>query len=158
MTLTILVPYLPVLLLFFANNLKYLLPLLPYDFGAVRRGAADGYPWDAVILLPSRAVDFATLNDRCVALLTAIPVFGFFGMSKDAINVYRKYLVALGMGRIWPVLGEEYDPDSNVGSSATQGILTSSETTQYVNSGAYPCCLRRPPIQFTRRLTVCARV
>lgn len=132
MTLAILIPYLPVLLLIFANNVHYLLPFKHYDFGAVRRGEIDGHPWSAIVLLPIAALDFPTLNDRYIAVLTAIPVFGFFGMSKDAINMYRGYLVALGLGRLWPVLREEYDPDSQVGSSATAGILTSSETTQYV--------------------------
>lgn len=143
MTLAILVPYLPVLLLIFVNNMNYLLPFQPYDFGATRRGELDGFPWSAVILLPTQALDFPTLNDRYIAVLTAIPVFGFFGMSKDAINVYRGYLVALGLGRLWPVLREEYDPDSQAGSSAT-GILTSSETTQYVSSArsSLPWALR----------------
>ena len=134
MTLAILIPYLPVLLVIFVNNMHYLLPFQPYDFGAVRRGELDGYPWSAVILMPSQAIDFPTLNDRYIAVLTAIPVFGFFGLSKDAINVYRGYLVALGLGRLWPVLREEYDPDSEGGSNTTPGILTSSETTQYVPS------------------------
>lgn len=133
MTLAILILYLPILIAIFLNNMKYLLPLQPYDFGAVRRGELDGYKWNAIILLPSQALDFPTLNDRYVAMLTAIPVFGFFGMSKDAINVYRRYLVALGFGTLWPGLREDYDPDSQRGSSATWGILTSSETTRYVS-------------------------
>lgn len=134
MTLAILVPYLPVLLIFFYNNIRFIIPLQPFDMGAIRRGEVDGVPWDAIILLPTRAIDFPTLNDRFISMLTAIPVFVAFGMSKDAINVYRTYLVALGLGRIWPVLREDYDPDSQAGSSATPGILTSSETTQYVSS------------------------
>ncbi|SPN98367.1 uncharacterized protein DNG_01412 [Cephalotrichum gorgonifer] len=138
MTLAILVPYLPITLMYFINNIRYIVPLDPYDFGAVRRGEVDGLPWDSVILLPSRALDFATQNDRFTAILTVIPVFGFFGMSKDAINIYRRYLVALGLARIWPSLEGEYDPDrtgSRFGSShGTSGIIASSTTTQYAHS------------------------
>ena len=132
MTLVILIPYLPVLLLYFYNNIRFLLPLDPYDFDAVRHGEIDGVPWNAIIKLPTEAMDWATINDRFSAMLTALAVFAFFGMSQDAINVYRTYLVALGLGRFWPALLEEYDPDSHAGSSITPGILTSSETTQYV--------------------------
>lgn len=134
MTLAILVPYLPVLLMFFVNNVRYILPLDPYDPGALHRGEFDGMPWNSVILFPTRALDWATLNDRYSAILTAVPVFGFFGMSKDALNLYRVFLLALGLGRVWPALREEYDPDrggTQIGSnSGTSGILTSSETTQ----------------------------
>lgn len=133
MTLAILVPYLPLLIVLFVQNISLNTPLQPFDMGALRRGEIDGAPWNSVILLPTRGLDFATLNDRFTAIITAIPVFVAFGMTKDAINVYRAYLVALGLGRIWPVLKEEYDPDSQVGGSATPGILASSETTQYVS-------------------------
>lgn len=119
MTLSILVPYLPLMLLYFVNNVRYLLPLDPYDFSAIHGGDVTGQPWNSIVLLPSKAIDWASMNDRFSAMLTAIPVFGFFGMSKEALNMYRVYLVALGFGRIWPVLNEEYDPDgrSHYGSS-----------------------------------------
>lgn len=132
MTLSILVPYLPLMLLYFVNNVRYLLPLDPYDFSAIHGGDVTGQPWNSIVLLPSKAIDWASMNDRFSAMLTAIPVFGFFGMSKEALNMYRVYLVALGFGRIWPVLNEEYDPDGRSHYGSSQGILTSSETTQYV--------------------------
>lgn len=132
MTLSILVPYLPLMLLYFVNNVRYLLPLDPFDFSAIHNGELTGVPWNSIILLPSKTLDWASMNDRFSAMLTAIPVFGFFGMSKEALNMYRVYLVALGFGRIWPVLNEEYDPDGRSHYGNSQGILTSSETTQYV--------------------------
>lgn len=136
MTLSILVPYLPLMLLYFVNNVRYLLPLDPFDFSAIHDGKVTGVPWNSIILLPSKAIDWASMNDRFSAMLTTIPVFGFFGMSKEALNMYRVYFVALGFGRIWPVLNEEYDPDGRSHYGNSQGILTSSETTQYVPS--YP--------------------
>lgn len=130
MTLAILIPYLPILLMMFYMNMVYLLPLKPYSFAELHSNEGP-LPWKAIILLPSRAIDFVTTNDRFMCMLTAIPVFGFFGLSKDAINLYREYLVALGLGRCWPALKEEYNPDITTGSAGERGILTSSETTQY---------------------------
>lgn len=46
--------------------------------------------------------------NRWIWLSGGFIVFAFFGFGKDAINMYRTGLLALGLGRVFPSLRQEY--------------------------------------------------
>ncbi|ATY65288.1 a-pheromone receptor, partial [Cordyceps militaris] len=72
-----------------------------------------------------RLNSFGSLNNGYISILTAIPIFLFFGMTKDAINSYRMVLVYIGLGKVWPDLRNEYDPDRKAMQTTTSsGYLT----------------------------------
>lgn len=86
------------------------------------------FDWNKVILVPSREVDWELFEASWIPVFSTIPIFLFFGMTKDALNDYRKISLLFGAGRIWPKLHEEYDPDrvssSRSGSSGTFNFST----------------------------------
>lgn len=134
MTLSILVPFFPIELLFLAYNLLSLnLPLKPYDFYQIHHGN-NPFPFEFISFTTSDLVGFVDLNSNYMPVITVIPLFWFFGTTKEAINIYREYLLALGLGRWFPKLHDEYDPDrsSSTGMSWRQSlskVLRSSTRT-----------------------------
>lgn len=57
------------------------------------------------------------MNNCYIPIATAIPIFVFFGLTKDAINDYRQVFLFFGFGAIFPGLHNEYDPDRTVTTS-----------------------------------------
>ncbi|KAK1769176.1 pheromone A receptor-domain-containing protein [Phialemonium atrogriseum] len=111
MALSILIPFVPIQLLFLYYNLLALnLPLKPYDFKQIHYGN-NPYPFNFISFSTSDTIGFIELNRNYVAIITVVPIFWFFGLTKEAINTYRQYLLALGLGTLFPNLNEEYDPD-----------------------------------------------
>lgn len=111
MALSILIPFVPIQLLFLYYNLLALnLPLKPYDFKQIHYGN-NPYPFNFISFSTSDTIGFIELNRNYVAIITVVPIFWFFGLTKEAINTYRQYLLALGLGKWFPNLNEEYDPD-----------------------------------------------
>lgn len=60
--------------------------------------------FDTIVLVPSGGEVF---YDRWVWLGSGIAVFVFFGFGRDALNMYRAGLLALGLGRLFPSLKQE---------------------------------------------------
>lgn len=111
MVLSILIPFLPIVFTLCALNILSLEKIEPFNYGNIHGPSDSGIPWGAVTLLPSRVLDFGSFNNAYISIITAIPIFIFFGMTKDAMNSYRLVLLFLGFGKIWPNLHNEYDPD-----------------------------------------------
>ncbi|KAF4444547.1 pheromone a factor receptor [Fusarium acutatum] len=133
MVLAILVPYLPlVVTLAFLNMLKAF-PLQPFDYDLIHNRVIP-YPWSAVIFVPSNGVNFGYLNNCYIHILSAIPVVIFFGMTKDAMNSYRRGLLCLGFGCLFPKLHEEYDPDRTIGGSSSGHSRFMGSTTSTTSS------------------------
>ncbi len=110
MAMCILVPYAPVELLFLIFNVILGWPWMkPYDFKAIHYAANPA--WSSITLFDYDSVSFAEMNMNWIPVITALVIFFFFGTGKDAINTYRKYLLAIGLGRLFPALRQEYDPD-----------------------------------------------
>lgn len=110
MALSIITPYVPLQMAFFVINLTRTLgDLAVYDYQAIH--SAIDPPWRAIIFLPSWMMDFAILNQPWVAIVTTIPIVLFFGMTKEAIDIYRTFLIYLGFGTCLPSLKEPYGPD-----------------------------------------------
>lgn len=104
MTLTIIAPWLPLQVMFLFNNVQTGWPWDdPFELGSVH---ADG--WNQIDYIPSSAVPWAHMYGAYAYALESLVVFLFFGLTKDAHDLYRGYLRALGLGRIFPNLNEEY--------------------------------------------------
>lgn len=111
MVISILIPFLPITITICVLNVRAFGQIEPFDFNTIH-GSEDRFiPWNAVLFMPSRIIDFATFNIGYISILTAIPIFLFFGMTKDALNSYRVIFLFFGLGKIWPSLHNEYDPD-----------------------------------------------
>jgi len=121
MTFLILAPYLAITLTYFAANLASLKEgMLAFSWEEIH-----GQDWGSVVRFPSQATDWATLYADYIPIVTSLPVMLCFGFTKDAVNEYRRALVWVGLGRWWPGLRTEWDPDR--GSSAGESPLSSPE-------------------------------
>ena len=129
MSVCIIIPYAPLQVTIAALAIKGLVPLMPYSFDRIHDHAFP-YPWDSVLFVPSYMLDFTTMYSAYIPIITIIPIFWFFGKTKDAINTYREFLIKLGLGRLFPRLNEEYDPDRRMpdGTVSTTSRLLSRLT------------------------------
>lgn len=128
MAISIITPYVPLQMAFFVINLKETLTLLtPYDYYAIHF-IPYPYPWKAIIFLPSWDMDFATLNQPWVAIVTTIPIVMFFGMTQDAIDAYRGFLVQLGFGFCFPKLKDPYKPKPRSNETSKRSWWSSSKS------------------------------
>lgn len=129
MVLSILVPFLPIVITLAVLNVRQASPLLPFDYGLIHDHVFP-FPWDTIVYLPSAAQDFSFLNNAYIAIASAIPVFVFFGMTKAAMNDYRRALLWCGLGRVFPVLYQVYDPDREAyGNSSTVSSRTTNTSS-----------------------------
>ncbi|ORY69759.1 putative mating type pheromone G-protein coupled receptor [Pseudomassariella vexata] len=103
MSLSILVPYVPLMVAFLIANVQDT-DFRPYDYRRMHSNAQeDGqYPWDAILFVPSWLVPFSTINQPWIPILTTMPIFVFFGLTREAIETYRGYARAVGLGRFFP--------------------------------------------------------
>jgi pheromone a factor receptor len=125
MALSILIPYLPLTIYFSIDNLISSLPLRAYNFSA----AHNPETWWLVPPVTSDQVGFAFQNVAYIPILTAIPIFWFFGLTKDAVNTYRRYLLVVGVGRLFPRLYQEYDPDARLYATGSSSKWSSGQRT-----------------------------
>lgn len=108
MTMVILVPFFPMQMFWlYSNIVSGLNDLQPYDFHRIHSSGT----FNLVTFTTSDKMSFVEMNMNYVAILSVIPIAWFFAATKDAINTYRVYLLALGMGRFFPKLHVEYEPD-----------------------------------------------
>lgn len=108
MTLSILLPYTILIFIFLYRNIRSGSTwTAPYSFSAVRNNPL----WNKVLYVTSAQAGFPRLQLNYVPILTAVPIFLFFGTTSEAINTWRRALLALGLGRVFPSLNKEYDPD-----------------------------------------------
>ncbi|XWW96973.1 hypothetical protein V2A60_004953 [Cordyceps javanica] len=141
MVTSILVPFLPINVTLCVLNVQALSGMVPFNVNQIHHPTSpDQPPWGAILFLPSSAISFGSLNNGYISIITAIPIFIFFGMTKDAMNSYRVILLRLGLGRIWPSLHNEYDPDRKaMQTAAATGYLarSSKRTKSSQNSSQY---------------------
>ncbi|PHH52753.1 Pheromone receptor 1 [Ceratocystis fimbriata CBS 114723] len=124
MSLTIIVPYLPVIMYFVSRNIRVFTPFLAFDFHKIHAGV-PGMPWNTVVYIAGEWNTFILTNSTWIYPICAIPIFLFFGLTRDAINNYRRILVRCGMSRFWPWLLEEYTPGRVQQPSWARSILSS---------------------------------
>ena len=81
-------------------------------------GAHDPEYWDNIVMVPSNG---RVLYDRWIWLTSGVIVFVFFGCGRDAVNMYRTGLLAVGFGKVFPSLS----PDHRSSGSATMSSFSS---------------------------------
>ncbi|KAG6039444.1 hypothetical protein E4U41_002624 [Claviceps citrina] len=113
MVISILIPFLPVVIALAAFNITQMEGLRPYDFDQVHNHASP-LPWNTILFLPSRQIHWAVMNNCYIPIGTAVPIFLYFGLTKDAINNYRQIALFFGLGALFPGLRQEYDPFKSV--------------------------------------------
>lgn len=105
---SILVPFLPMQLFWLyyaiASGLKF---VQPYDFGKIH----DPATFNLITFTTSQGVNPLDMNGNYMAIITVVPIFFWFGFTKEAVNTYRVYCLNVGLGRFFPKLHEEYEPD-----------------------------------------------
>ncbi|KAL7950489.1 pheromone receptor [Trichoderma barbatum] len=128
MVISILIPFLPIVLVLATMNVIHTIPLQPFDFDVIHDNQRP-VPWDVIIYMPSSRIGWMFMNICYVPIATAIPIFVFFGMTKDAMNCYRMILLYVGLGKVFPTLYEEYNPDSRALASLSNGGSSSYTTS-----------------------------
>lgn len=124
MALTIVVPYCPMQLIFLFNNIKLGWPWSdPYDLAQLHRPG-----WgDRIDYAPSTVVSFVSMYINYIAALEVVVFFLYFGRTKEAHEMYRRYLRALGLGKFFPWLKEEWTP-SNRSSVSMKSLWPRAKT------------------------------
>ncbi|KAL6713188.1 a-factor receptor [Lecanora helva] len=74
-------------------------PLLPYDWSAIH-----GPDWNTIQFFPSGGT---VLFDRWIQIAVGFAIFPFFGLGKDAQVMYRRWLLSMGLGKIFPRLHQQ---------------------------------------------------
>ncbi|KAG5985026.1 hypothetical protein E4U55_001962 [Claviceps digitariae] len=140
MVISILIPFLPVVVALAAWNILQMHGIRPYDYDQVHNQASP-LPWNTILFVPSSQINWALLNNCYIPITTAIPIFVFFGLTKDAINHYRKIALFFGLGSLFPGLRQEYDPDkavlvggSSFGSRYMRSTVSAPSKAESINS------------------------
>lgn len=68
-------------------------PLLPYSWDLVHSPQ-----WGDIMLIPTGGEVY---YDRWIQIALGFGVFVFFGLGQDALNLYRKWLLKIGFGRVF---------------------------------------------------------
>ncbi|KKP06116.1 pheromone a factor receptor [Trichoderma harzianum] len=136
MVISILIPFLPVILALAAINIVNTLPLEPFDFKAIH-SSERSVPWNTIMYLPSSQIGWMFMNICYVPIVTAIPVFVFFGMTKDAMNCYRVILLS----------SKKNPTSSGVLSNILSNQTTSSTHQQPLPTASLPIHNQDVPIQ-----------
>ncbi|KAK0673817.1 putative pheromone receptor [Cercophora samala] len=123
MTLSIIVVVLPLILIFLVRNLRVGSPWsLPYDFDSFHYGPDPFNQW-FVSFTTSEYMNFQQLSISFIPEITGILLFIPFGTTPEALNSYRRGLLFLGLGYLFPKLREEIplypSPSSSRNNSAT---------------------------------------
>ena len=80
-----------------------------------------GEHWGDIMLIPTFGL---VTFDRWIQIALGYTIFGFFGMGHDAQEMYRKALLHIGLGKIFPFLRQSRQQRRNMSSSV--GSTTSS--------------------------------
>jgi hypothetical protein len=106
MTLTIIAPWLPLQLMFLLNNVR---AGMPWDAAVdIRITHREG--WNQIDYSPISTVPWTHMYGTYAYALESLVVFLYFGLTKDAHDLYRGYLRALGLAKVFPRLNDEYFP------------------------------------------------
>ncbi|KAI9849776.1 MAG: a-factor receptor [Thelocarpon superellum] len=92
--LTLLLTFLPLQFYILYLNLSY--PRHPYNWDEVH-----GTAWSDIIKVPTGG---QVAFDRWIRVASGFMVFLFFGMGHDAMDMYRRWLVSVGMATYFPSL------------------------------------------------------
>ncbi|KAL7901041.1 pheromone A receptor domain-containing protein [Trichoderma sp. SZMC 28014] len=134
MVVSILVPYVPIAVGMAVVNWLVAGHLKPFDFNAIHNPAPGKLPWNTIVYVTSNNINWSFMDSCYLPIATTIPIFVFFGMTKDAMNCYREVLLFFGLGKVFPRLHEEYDPDTRVLASMSHGSHSTSTSSTRKNA------------------------
>ncbi|KAI1417505.1 hypothetical protein F5Y13DRAFT_59136 [Hypoxylon sp. FL1857] len=105
MSMSIIIVYLPVsiYLLVYSIQASVGATYRPYSYKRIHFDDSP-YPWNAIFYVPSWLISTAQMNLPWISIATTVVIVAFFGTTKDGLKMYRKYAVALGLGRCFPKL------------------------------------------------------
>lgn len=110
MSITLITVVLPIQLYLFSTALNT--DLISYDWEAIH---ADGWS-ERIILVPT----YGKLRfDRWIHFLMGFALFLFFGLGKDAVAMYRAWMLSIGLARLFPSLSGASPGAQSIGSSTT---------------------------------------
>lgn len=107
MAFTIAIPF------FIATAIGLATYLADFPFGAFDFSENRGPLYNSAVVIPPWGMTFWDHHWYWVWVLHAVPIFWFFGLTKDAVNIYRVGALKLGLGTLYPSLHDEYDPDKS---------------------------------------------
>lgn len=110
MSFTLITVVLPIQLYLFFTAMS--VELLQYDWDAVH----DRDWSERIILVPT----YGNLRfDRWIHFLMGYALFLFFGLGKDAVAMYRGWMVSIGLARLFPSLSGAPPGAQSIGSATT---------------------------------------
>ena len=121
---------LPVQLYVFAENVSY--PITTWDWSRDH----DPAHWQTFILVPTFG---SVYSDRWIRAPLGLPVFICFGLGSDAKALYRSWLLALGLGRLFPSLAHKHNRggrDANTSSSGSSNNSFASKARNFFSRHA----------------------
>lgn len=101
MCLVVLIPYIPLNCAVAIYNLVRNLPLQPFDFYKIHH-EAEPFPWNSIVFIPSTQTNFVYVNTKLLPIITSGIVWFFFGTTTEAMGIYRRCLLAMGLGKLFP--------------------------------------------------------
>lgn len=130
MTLTIVAPYLPMQLAFLYNNIKRGMPwATPVGLSSFTQEGRDEIDYS-----PSTVVPWTIMYGTYGYAIEAFIVFLYFGLTKDAHDIYRKYLRALGLGKVFPKINEDWYPSDRPPASLSSMWSRAKRASTFVSS------------------------
>lgn len=130
MTMTIVTPWLPMQLVFLYNNLRAGMPWdAPIDLPSVH---PEG--WNQIDYSPISTIPWSHLYATYAYALEVLIVFLYFGLTKDAHDLWREYLRTIGLGRIFPKLNKEYVPSDKPPASLSSMLSRKKRASTFVSS------------------------
>ncbi|KAI1768997.1 pheromone A receptor-domain-containing protein [Hypoxylon sp. FL1150] len=105
MSFSIVAVYFPVSVYYMSLNIYGVMQanFKTYDFDRIHYGN-NPYPWDAILFVPSWLIPSSVINQPWIPIATNIAIVLFFGTTRDGLDMYRRYAVALGLARLFPCL------------------------------------------------------
>jgi pheromone a factor receptor len=124
LSLILLVVYLPMNGFVFFENMNH--PLLSYSWSAVH-----GPDWWTIYMVPTGGI---VRFDRWICIISGFVIFLFFGLGKDALDMYRCWLVMIGLGRCFPSLEHPRGTQTHYDSSGSSSFGNPSRQKWTKNS------------------------
>lgn len=81
------------------------IPFIPYSWDLVH-----GPGWGYIMLAPANG---SIPPDRWLQIAVGFAIFLFFGLGHDALEMYRKWLLVLGFGKVFPSLRDRHQNTGN---------------------------------------------
>nr|CAO78598.1 pheromone receptor 1 [Neurospora discreta] len=122
LTLSILILVVPTVCVFFVFNLIQGWPWsLPFDIHRIHANI------NFVSFTTTERMKVSAVLTNYVPVVSSAAICITFGTTVEAYNQYRLVLVFLGLGKVWPKLYQEYDPDES-GPPSELSTQTSSKS------------------------------